>query len=102
MSSPLIFRPRYLNSTIDPQYELVFLGTQGVTPCFFVARLITSARSLAATSAPRVRATHRPPPSATAPHRLPMPWLVPTLPATTRISRGKDAFAPTSILGRHS
>jgi hypothetical protein len=36
MSSWLIFRPRYLNSTIiDQQYELVFLGTQGVTPCFF-------------------------------------------------------------------
>jgi hypothetical protein len=36
MSSWLIFRPRYLNSTIiDQQYELVFLGTQGVTPYFF-------------------------------------------------------------------
>src|SRR5271157_2853719 len=34
MSSWLISRPRYLNSTIDQQYEPVFLGTQGVTPRF--------------------------------------------------------------------
>src|ERR1700691_3107122 len=99
MSSWLIFRPRYLNSTIiDQQYELVFLGTQGVTPCFFVVRLITSARSLAATSPPRARATHRPPPSATAPHRLPGAWRLRFLPATTRIFLGKDVFAPASIL----
>src|ERR1035437_4246691 len=102
MSSWLIFRPRYLNSTIDPQYELVFLGTQGVTPWFFCREVITSARSLAATSAPRAPATHPPPPSATAPHRLPVPWLVPRLAATTRIFRAKDAFAPASIPGRHS
>src|SRR6266481_5136553 len=102
MSSWLIFRPRYLNSTIDPQYELVFLGTQGGAPCFFVVRLITSARSLAATSAPRARATHGPPPSATAPHRLPGTWLLRILPATTRIVRAKDAFGPASIHGRHS
>src|SRR5580692_11408209 len=86
MSSWLIFRPRYLNSTlIDQQYELVFLGTQGLTPYFFAGRLITSARSLAATSVPLVRATHRPPPSATAPHRLPEAWRLRILPATTRI-----------------
>jgi hypothetical protein len=24
-----------MSSTIDQQYEPVFLGTQGVTPCFF-------------------------------------------------------------------
>src|ERR1700683_2275138 len=43
ISSWLIFRPRYLNSTvIEQQYELVFFGKQGVTPFFFVARLITS------------------------------------------------------------
>src|ERR1700686_385697 len=103
MSSWLIFRPRYLNSTIDQQYELVFLGTQGVTPWFFSSRgLITSVRSLAATSVPLVRATHRPPPSATAPHRLPGTWLLCILPATTRIVLAKDVFAPTSILGRHS
>jgi len=38
MSSWLILRPRYLNSTvvvIDQQYELVFLGTQGVSTVFF-------------------------------------------------------------------
>src|SRR5450755_42398 len=64
--------------------------------------LITSAHSLAATSAPRVRATHRPPPSATAPHRLPGTWLLRILPATTRIFLVKDVFAPTSIPGRHS
>src|SRR5215472_434291 len=101
MSSWLIFRPRYLNSTIEPQYELVFLGTQGVRLCFF-SSLITSARSLAATSAPHARAIHRPQPSATAPHRLPVTWLLPILPATTRIVRAKDAFAPASIPGRHS
>src|ERR1700691_1212823 len=103
MSSWLIFRPRYLNSTIiDQPYELVFLGTQGVRPCFCVVRLITSARSLAATSAPRARATHRPPPSATAPHRLPATSLLQILPATTRIFLWKDVFAPTSTPGRHS
>src|SRR5580692_2795136 len=102
MSSWLIFRPRYLNSTIDPQYELVFLGTQGGRRVFFVVRLITLARSLAATSAPRTRATHRPLPSATAPHRLPGTGLLRTLAATTRIFRAKDVFAPASIPGRHS
>src|SRR6266478_9054813 len=85
-----------MSSTIDQQYEPVFLGTQGVTPCFFVARFITSARSLAATSAPRARATHRQPPSATAPHRLPVTWLVRILPATTRIVRGRDASGPAT------
>src|SRR5215467_3246827 len=103
MSSWLIFRPRYRNSTIDPQYEPVFLGTQGGTPVVFLAaRLITSARSLAATSALRARATHRPPPSATAPHRLPVTWLLRILPATTRIVPAKDASGPASIPGRHS
>src|SRR5713101_7977355 len=71
-------------------------------PLFFVVKLITSARSLAATSAPRARATHRPPPSATAPHRLPVTGLLRILPATTRIVRAKDAFGPASIPGRHS
>src|ERR1700733_6262693 len=98
MSFWLIFRPRYLNSTIDPQYEVVFLGTQGVTPCFFVVRLITSARSLAATSAPRARATHRPPPSATAPHRLPAAWPLPFPPAPRPIFLAKVVFVPASIL----
>src|SRR6266852_7368011 len=102
MSSRLISRPRYLSSTIDQQYEPVFLGTQGVTPSFFVARFITSACLLAATLAPRARAIHRPPPSATAPHRLPVTWRVPTLPATTRIVRARDASGPASILARHS
>src|SRR5271157_1425847 len=39
MSSRLISRLRYLNSIIDPQYELVFLGTQGGDAFFcFLAR----------------------------------------------------------------
>jgi hypothetical protein len=46
MSSRLISRPRYLNSIIDQQYELVFLGTQGGNAVFLFsrAREIISAR----------------------------------------------------------
>src|SRR5216684_207437 len=98
MSSRLIFRPRYRNSIIDQQYAPVSLGTQGAPAFLFSRARFISARRLAATSAPREPATHPQPPSATAPHRLPVPWLVPRLAATTRISREKDAFGPASIL----
>src|ERR1039457_268304 len=45
MSSRLISRPRYLNSTIDQQYEPIFLGTQGVTVVFFSPDLFQHADS---------------------------------------------------------
>src|SRR5882762_10099210 len=74
--------------------NLFFLERKGVTPVFFLVPrdLFQHADS----------PTHRQPPSATAPHRLPMLWLVPTLAATTRIVRARDASGPASIPGRHS
>ena len=50
-----------------------FLERKGVTR-FFTSE---SSRSLAATSAPPAPVKRRPPPSATAPHRLPVTWLGP-------------------------
>src|SRR5260370_37760987 len=77
-------------------------NARGMSVFFSSRGLITSARSLAATSVPLVHTTHRPPPSATAPHRLPGTWRLRILPATTRIFLVKDVFAPASIPGRHS
>lgn len=62
---------------------------------------MAAARLPGATSAPPALATHRRPPSVPGPRRLPAAWLTGPIPATIRISPGKAAFAPASILGRH-
>src|SRR5450759_3810653 len=83
-----------------PQYEPLFLGTQGLKPVFFAA--FTSARPLAATSAQPAPWRGRLPPSTAAPHMLPAAWSVRPLPATTRTAPSKAVSVPASIPGRHS
>src|SRR5579862_7794383 len=78
------------------QYEPVFLGTQGGYA------IITSAPRLAATSAPPALGKGRPPPSATAPHRLPVAWPRWCLLATTQTAPSRAVSVPASIPGRHS
>ena len=97
MSSRLISRPRYQNWLIQQQHERVFLGTQKKGKM----RLYATAFTRRHIGAARTR-QHRRRPSATAPHKPPAPWPGNSIPATTEIFRGKDAFAPPSSLARHT
>jgi hypothetical protein len=53
--------------------------------------IIPARRPHGATSAPRERATHRPPPAVPAPRRLPVAWPADPIPATTRTAPWKAA-----------